>query len=200
MTTHDNEALVRQLACDLDTYFEQLVLSYQHRLRVFVTRQAGSPQIAEDVVQEAFLRAYTTLEDYPSERIRELQLSPWLYRITLNTFYGFLRKAKLQQVSLETLIDHPDLEIEDSWQDQPELVAQDREWLRELEAKVALLPSPFREVINLYYFEELSYTEMADVLQQPLGTIKSRLYRGTQLLRQALKTQQSEVKHVYEAR
>jgi RNA polymerase sigma-70 factor (ECF subfamily) len=187
-----DEALCRLLARDLDTYFEQLVLKYQRRLHTFVTRQVGNPQIVEDIVQEAFLRAYVTLEDYEPQRRETLKLQPWLYRITLNTFYGYLRKTKLQQVSLEAYVDLP--AIEDNWQGQPESVALDREWLRELEARITLLPAPFREVINLYYFEELNYGEIADILNQPIGTVKSRLHRGTQLLRQMLQSSESEVK------
>jgi RNA polymerase sigma-70 factor, ECF subfamily len=187
-----DEALCRLLARDLDTYFEQLVLKYQRRLHAFVTRQAGDPQIVEDIVQEAFLRAYATLEDYEPQRRETLKLQPWLYRITLNTFYGYLRKTKLQQVSLEAYVDLP--AIEDNWQGQPEAVALDREWLRELEMHIRLLPAPFREVINLYYFEEVNYGEIADILNQPIGTVKSRLHRGTQLLRQMLQSSESEVK------
>ncbi len=193
-----DEELCRLLARDLDTYFEQLVLKYQRRLHTFVTRQAGSAQIVEDIVQEVFLRAYATLEDYPPQRRETLKLQAWLYRVTLNTFYGYVRKAKLQQVSLEAFVDLPD--IEDSWQVQPENVTLDREWLRELEQCVALLPVPFREVVNLYYFEELNYNEIADILNQPIGTVKSRLHRGTQLLRRLLQTPESEVHHSYEAR
>lgn len=186
-----DEALCRLLARDLDTYFEQLVLKYQRRLHAFVTRQASNPQIVEDIVQEAFLRAYATLEDYEPQRREMLKLQPWLYRITLNTFYAYLRKNKLQQISLEAYVDLPD--IEDNWQGQPEAVALDREWLRELETRISLLPAPFREVINLYYFEELNYGEIADILNQPIGTVKSRLHRGTQLLRQMLQSSESEV-------
>jgi len=177
------------LAVNLDAHFEQLVIRYQQSLYIFVLRQAGHPQLAEDIVQEAFLRAYSTLQNYPPERRSTLKVQPWLYKITLNVFYGHFRQAKLQEVSLDTLegFDEPE---QSAWYDQPEAISEQREWLRMFEMHIAQLPLQFRTLINLYYFEELSQQEIANVLTLPLGTVKSGIYRGTQLLRSALKAQE----------
>src|SRR5258708_13147032 len=80
------------LATDLDRYFHHLVLSTQQRLYAFALRQAGSPQDAEDIVQESFIRAYHALADYPAERIRIMKLQPGLSKITLNLFYRHITR------------------------------------------------------------------------------------------------------------
>ncbi len=183
------------LAADLDAHFEHLVLRYQHGLHAFALRRTGSSQLAEDIVQEAFMRAYSTLQNYPMQRIATLKLRPWLYKITLNVFYGHLRSARLQELPLDGTEGTPMQEtVDNDWLSQPELVIENKEWLRKLEVDVAHLPLPFRELVNLYYFEDLSYREIAEILNLPPDTVKSGIHRGTRLLRQALQTQESEVK------
>lgn len=179
------------LATNLDRHFKQLVLSYQQRLYTFILRQTGSLQETEDIVQEAFIRAYYALADYPAERIQSLKLQAWLFKITLNVFYRRMGHARLQLVSLDTSEASMHLTIEDDEYERPEHVAEERERLHELEAMVATLPPHYREAVNLYYFEELGYREIAELLNQPLGTVKSNVHRGTRLLRQALDVQRS---------
>ena len=187
-----DEQLRQLLATDLDRYFEQLVLSYQHRLYAFALRQAGSPQDAEDIVQEAFIRAYYALGDYPTERTQALKLQPWLFKITLNVFYSRLRTARLQLAPLDMSEESMHLDIENDWREQPDVALEDSERVHELEALVCTLPEQYREAINLYYFEDLSYREIAELLNQPVGTVKSSLHRGTRLLRKTLETQKSK--------
>ena len=189
--SQSDEDLLALLATDLDCYFQQLVLSYQHRLYAFALRQTGSSQDAEDIVQEAFLRAYYALGDYPPERLLVLKLQPWLYKITLNLFYERKRRERLQFVVLDIAEESIHLAIEDDVREQPEVILEDRERLRELESLVATLPGPYREAVNLFYFAELSYREIADLLHQPLGTVKANLHRGIRLLRKSLEMQKS---------
>lgn len=180
------------LAVDLDWHFQQVVLHFQHRLYAFALRQTGSSQDAEDIVQEAFMQAYYALASYPPQRIQTLHLQPWLYKITHNIFISRMRRVKLQQVSLDNT--EVCIEVEDDESSRPEMVLEVRESLRELESLLFTLPEQYREVINLYYFEELSYREIADLLNQPMGTVKSNLHRGTKLLRNALSMQRSKIR------
>src|SRR5262245_21888208 len=76
--------LAAALAIDLDGAFAQLVLSYQRRLFGFALRLCGSPQDAEEVAQDAFVRAYRALAAYPEDRVRTLRLGAWLTQIALN--------------------------------------------------------------------------------------------------------------------
>jgi RNA polymerase sigma-70 factor, ECF subfamily len=186
----DMSALLERLSTDLDRYFPQLMLGTQHRLYAFALRQTNSPQDAEDIVQEAYIRAYHALADYPSERIRMMKLHSWLYKITLNIFYRHASSVRLTRLPLDLSEDSTHLAIEDDGREQPERVLEDREDLRELEAMVSQLPAQYRIAVNCYYFEELSYREIAELLNQPIGTVKSNVHRGTQMLRKTMLAQQ----------
>lgn len=177
------------LAVDLDRHFQQLVQSYQPQLYAFLLRQAGSSLDAEDIVQEVFIRAYYALTGYPGERVRAIKLRAWLFKIALNTFYSPAWKRRLLCVPLDLSDDSALLEVEDNSREQPDMIVEDKERLRELEALVSTLPARHREAVNLYYFEDLSYQEMAELLGQPLGTVKSNVHRGVRLLRAALEMQ-----------
>jgi RNA polymerase sigma-70 factor (ECF subfamily) len=181
--------LLELLATDLDRSFHHLVLSFQQRLYIFALRQTGSPQDAEDITQEAFLRAYYALADYPAERIRAMKLQPWLYKIALNVFYRQREGARLHCTSLDQSEESIFLEIEDDEREQPEHIAEGREDLHELEAQLTQLPTQYRVAVSCYYFEELSYREIAELLNQPVGTVKSHVHRGTQLLRKNMQVQ-----------
>ena len=176
--------LVELLATNLDRYFPQLVLSTQQRLYAFALRQAGSPQDAEDIVQETFIRAYHALRTYPAERIRFMNMQPWLYKITLHIFYRqSSNDARIQSTPLDISEESIHCEIEDNEDERPEKVLEDREDRRTLEALISCLPEHYRVSVSCYYFAELSYREIAELLQQPIGTVKSNVHRGTQLLR-----------------
>jgi len=179
------------LATDLDGHFEQVILVYQHRLHVFALRQTGNAQDAEDIVQETFQRAYQALKNYPVARIRTLHIQQWLYKITLNVFRNRARRVEPQSVALDVSEESPMLEIEEQ-SGEPDAEVSRREWKRELERWVATLPEPYREAVNLHYFEDLSLREVAELLNQPVGTVKTNVHRGLQLLRRALKTQANE--------
>jgi RNA polymerase sigma-70 factor, ECF subfamily len=171
------------LATDLNGYFSQLMLGYQQRLYVFALRQSGNSQDAEDIVQEAFIRAYHALADYPQERIYTMKFQPWLYKITLNVFYRHKGNTRLQFTSLDLSEENIYLEIEDDERVQPEQLVEDKEALRELEEMISQLPERYRIAVSCYYFDEFSYREIADLLNLPIGTIKSHVHRGTLLLR-----------------
>ncbi len=114
--------LAELLATDLNGYFSQLMLRYQQRLYAFALRQSGSPQDAQDIVQEAFIRAYHALADYPEERIRMMKLQPWLYKITLHVFYRHKGNDRFQSASLDLSEESIHLEIEDDERMQPEQI------------------------------------------------------------------------------
>ena len=180
--------LLSLLATDLDRAFRQLVLSYQQRLYSFALRMAGSSHDAEDIVQEAFLRAYHALKSYPALKVRALRLRPWLYTITLNIFRDRKRKPEHLSISLDTSEDSPMLDIEDQSLG-PDEEAYRHEWRDELERRVATLPERYRVAVTLYYFEDLSHAEIAELLNQPVGTVKANVHRATRRLRKVLKAQ-----------
>src|SRR5215470_6113618 len=99
------ENLPAMLATDLNHNFERLVLAYQDQLYAFVLSHVHSPQAAEEIVQTALEHAYFALRKYPPQRIRILKLEPWLYEITRNVFYNYMRnsytRAKISPVPLD---------------------------------------------------------------------------------------------------
>ena len=183
------------LATDLRHSYEQLVSTYWHQLKVFVLRQAGSPrEDAEDIVQEAFVRAYYALERYPAQRILALKVRPWLYKITWSVYCTYTERSKLpQSVPLDTSKDSAFLELEDDSHEQPEEVFENEERRRELVALVDTLPQRYRQVVSLHYFEDLGYQEIADIFNQPVGTVRVSVHRGIGLLRKALEVYRSKV-------
>lgn len=177
------QELLMLLATNLHRHFYQVVLLYQHRLYAFALRLTGSSQDAEDIVQEAFVSAYVSLENYPAQRIQTLKLQAWLYRITFNVYTHSIRSAHLQLVPLDLADDSPALELESRAEERPEVLFEDQERRQELEILVAQLPDRYRIAITCYYFEHLTYQEIAELLDQPVGTVKSNISRGLQKLR-----------------
>jgi len=189
----DEEVLLSLLGTDLDRHFRQLVSRYQQRLYSFAIRLVGSPQDAEDISQETFLRAYHALKSYPVPRVRALRLRQWLYTITLNIFRNRQRKPEHQSIPLNTSEGSPLLEIEDP-SSGPEEEAYWHEMRRELETQLASLGEPYRIAVTLFYFEDLSYSEIAELLNQPIGTVKAHVHRALRQLHKALDTQKNGVR------
>src|SRR5579863_10130374 len=119
MDQQDTE-LLRLLAHDLYGSFVQVVQRYQQRLYAFARRLTGSAQDAEDIVQEAFVSAYVSLENYPSERIRALKLQAWLYQVTLHVYGHHARGKRLCLVPLETALKAGEGSFEDREEERPE--------------------------------------------------------------------------------
>lgn len=182
----ENE-LPLQLAIDLKRYYPDLVRLYQNRLYTFAYRLTGSPQDAEDIVQEAFIGAYVSLQRYPLQRIQTLKLRSWLYRITLNVFNLHVRGTRLHIVPLDLHEESQVLSMEESEDQRPETLFEQKEHREELEVMVSSLPERYRIALTCYYFECMNYQEVADLLEQPVGTVKSTISRGVCLLRTLLK-------------
>jgi len=172
---------------DLAGCFEQLMETYQHRLYSFALRLSGNAQDAEEIVQDAFVRAYRALERYPVERIQALALRPWLYQITLNVYRNRVRGKRVAVLSLEGRSeDGSDREPADPEHERPEQVAAHAALQAELAALVAALPERYRAAVILRYIEGLSYAELAESLSQPVGTVKAHVHRGLQQLREKM--------------
>jgi RNA polymerase sigma-70 factor (ECF subfamily) len=185
--------LTAALAADLDGAFEALVRAYQQRIYAFALRLAGNAADAEEIAQDAFVRAYRALARYPAERICALALRPWLYQIALNVARNRLRdharERRAAVVSLdERAADGQTLRFEpaDDPSGRPEEAAEAGEQRRDLAERLAALPASYRAAVVLRHVEGFSYAEMAEQLGQPIGTVKANVHRGARLLRAAL--------------
>ncbi len=186
--------LAAALAGDLDGRFEQLMLGYQHRIFGFVLRLTGRRQDAEEIAQDTFLRAYKALATYPPARIRDLRLAPWLYQIALNLVRNAARRHAPSTVPLDAPTEEGQaLEIADDAHLEPPAYAERVETQRELARLLVALPVHFRAAVVLRHVEGRTYQEMAEILDEPVGTVKSHTHRGTLLLRTMLAGRESEV-------
>ncbi len=189
------DTLPDDLATDLDGTFERLVLRYQGRLYAFALRFSGDRRDAEEIAQDAFIRAYTALQGYDAPRIRLLALQPWLYRITLNVARNRARGKRPTLVPLATdeATDRPAAPpLADQERDRPEALTERRELGAALGALVAGLPARYRAAIILRHIEGFSYPEAATILDQPIGTVKANVHRGVGQLRATWLAQQHD--------
>jgi RNA polymerase sigma-70 factor (ECF subfamily) len=181
----EESGLTAALAADLAGSFERVVLAFQDRLYAFALRYCASARDAEEVTQDALVRAYRALASYPTERRRALALRPWLYRITLNVARNRLRGRRLRLVSLDALdADRADAPVDGAPRAPERLESAERR--RTLARLVAALPERYRAAVILRHVEGIGYVEIGAVLGQPVGTVKANVHRALALLRQAL--------------
>lgn len=171
--------LPQRLCDDVEEAFPDVVAAHQHAVFTIALRMSARPEDAADIAAEAFLRAYTALQDYPPERIGELQLRPWLVTIVLNLLRNQARAASRRpaQVGLDAWAP-----VTDS-REGPEEHAQRHDGQTRLGALLTDLPDPQRTAVVLRHVVGLPYTEMAVVMGCPEGTAKSHVARGLQRLR-----------------
>jgi RNA polymerase sigma-70 factor (ECF subfamily) len=155
--------------------FERMVHEHQHRVFALGLALTGNRHDAEEVAQDTFLRAYRALVTYPPDRIRELKQKPWLHRIALNVVRNRVRGVRPRLVELNG--------SEPDHAPGPEAGFLLKAEMDALAVRVAGLPPRYREAVVLRHVQELSYEEAADALGQPVGTVKSNVHRGLQLLR-----------------
>lgn len=172
--------MARVLAGDQHA-FGDLVRLHQRRLYWSSLRILGEPDEAEDVVQEAFVRAYAHLPDYDPA----LRFYPWMFRIARNLCLNRLRRRKLWGfVSLSGDPSVPELRARDD----PEGAVRDGELAHALAVCLASLPRGQRECFRLRHEEDFSYAEISHTLRIPVGTVMSRLSRARETMRRCLLT------------
>jgi len=178
------------LAEDLDGSFERLVRLYQDRLYSFALRLTGNPEDAEEIAQDAFVRAYRALQSYPAERIHALALRAWLYQVTLNVARNRLRGKRHTFVSIDGEAGSFDAgsgrELEDDPRTRPDSRYEQVQARKDIATLVAALPDRYRSALILRYVEGLRLEEVAAILKQPLGTAKSNVHRAVNALRIAI--------------
>ncbi len=161
--------------------FEELVRRYQRPITGYIYRMLNNYDASLDVTQEVFIKVYNSLGRYNSE----YKFSTWLYRIAHNAAIDYMRRNSVNQQSLET--ENADgtyqLQIE-SPQPNPEQERERSEWRREIETVVKCLPQVYRELILLRHGRDLSYDEIAEITNLPLGTVKNRLFRAREMMRE----------------
>jgi len=164
--------------------FGLLVRRYQRRLTAFLSQLVGDIELARELSQEAFVRAWSALERFNPK----YRFSTWLFRIAHNLGIDQLRKRRLQTTPLyrtdsegdEVEVVVPDLEKD------PLGHLENRALASELREVIEGLRPEYRELVLLRHFGGLSYQEIADFTEMPLGTVKNKLFRAHSVLRKAL--------------
>ena len=189
MTRTDEELVARATAGDVDA-FNQLVTRWERPIYALAYRTLGREEDARDVVQEAFLRAYRGLKGFKGQA----KFSSWLYRITLNLCRDWIRRERRtplvavpEGTDVADLADQrmaPTESVED-------LVSR-REMSQAVAKAMAELPDEQRTAIMLKEYHGLTFQEIAEMLDCPLSTVKTRLYQGLSVLRRRLERRQAE--------
>jgi len=177
-------ALAASLAADLDRGFPALVDAHASRLYTIALRVLGVPGDAEEVAQDALVRAYRALQGYEAARIRELRLRPWLASIAINLARNRRRRIadRRPALSLGPLVD-AGLEPAEHGESGPAIQAERAESRRRLAAALLELTPGIRAAVVLRHVDGLSVAETAAALQIPEGTVKAQVHRGLARLR-----------------
>ena len=179
-----DEKLV-ELALDGDEdAYGALVQRYQRRLTAFLGQLVGDIELARELSQEAFIRAWSALERFDPR----YRFSTWLFRIAHNLGIDHLRRRRLQTVGLyRTDSDGDEVEVVVAALDKDPLGhLENRALAEELHQVIDNLRPEYRELVLLRHFGGLSYQEIAEFKDMPLGTVKNKLFRAHSVLRKAL--------------
>ena len=189
----DEELLTTHIEGD-SAAFSLLMDRYKNDLLHFLIRFVGSRAAAEDVFQETFLQIHVSAETFdPSRRFK-----PWLFTIAANKGRDWHRKhSKRTVLSLSQEVGGDGegtrfVDLMESEQDVPDAKLLDSEQSNCVKAAVDQLPSHLREILLLSYFQHMSYVQIAESLQIPLGTVKSRLHAAVASFSQVWQTANSE--------
>ena len=183
----EEHALVEGLRTGQDQAYELLIVQYQQPVYNLIYRLLNNPSDANDVVQEVFLKVFRNIGSFRGQS----SLKTWIYRIAVNEAHNHRRwfgRHRKQEIGLER--DDDDRSYQDTLSDpgrSPFDVAADEEAHNILDSAMQGLNPTFRAAVVLRDMEDLSYEEIADILQINLGTVKSRIMRGREALRHALK-------------
>jgi RNA polymerase sigma-70 factor (ECF subfamily) len=182
MASSDEELVARSMGGDLDS-FNQLVLRWERPIYALAYRVIGREEDARDVAQETFLRAFRALSGFKGQA----KFSSWLYRITLNLCRDWIRKEKRTPVSQAPEgVDIIELAGEATPHETIEQLVGRKELGRAVSKAMAMLPEEQRTAIILKEYHGLTFQEIADMLDCPLSTVKTRLYQGLSVVRKQL--------------
>jgi RNA polymerase sigma-70 factor (ECF subfamily) len=177
----DNDLALVERALDNDlAAFEQLVSRYQNKIMAYVARMLNDHEEAEDVTQEVFIKAYRSLDSFRGAS----SFSTWLYRIATNLCIDRVRKRKRSPQQAYSLDEPFDKDEDGGGRDLPDITNEpslgvEREELRQqVRLTVAQMPEKLRSVLVMCDIQGMAYEQIAQVLDCPIGTVKSRLFHA----------------------
>lgn len=176
---HPDEEIVRKICRGDKELFGEIIDRYEAKLTRYIQRFIQNKDDVSDIIQIVFIKAYTHLLSFDTAR----SFNSWIYRIAHNESVTYLRKKgteKISYIDFDTFFPHP---FAKETADSDVLKNDDK---RILDASLKEISPKYREVLVLYYYEELSYQEIADVLHIPIATVGVRIRRGKESLQKVM--------------
>lgn len=173
--------------------YAELMRRYKKPVYHMVLKMVRNVDDAEDLTIEAFAKAFKSLHRFK----KDYTFSTWLFRIATNNAIDFIRKKKLETLSLNTSFkddngDSVNIDVEDNNLD-PQEVAINEQKKELVRAFVTKLPPKYQRLVKLRYFQEFSYDEIAKELDAPLGTVKAQLHRARELMYDLVKNKKEHI-------
>jgi RNA polymerase sigma-70 factor (ECF subfamily) len=188
--TDSDSLLVERAVAGDQAAFELLVIKYQRRVERLIGRMVRQSNLVEDIAQETFIKAYRALHQFRGDA----QFYTWLYRIAVNTAKKFLLELKRDPVVLQSDLQPSDDDDETFYpatesitSETPESVLAAKEIAVEVNAALAELPDDLRQALTLREMEGMSYEDIAEVMNCPLGTVRSRIFRAREAVSARIK-------------
>lgn len=181
MTEQTDEELAGRVQSGDKQAFSQLMKRYEEKLTRYARRFLADSEDVHDVVQDVFIKTYVNMRAFDKER----RFSPWIYRIAHNELVNAYKKRKRERLS------YVDLEVVFPFlraKEKTDAGVQDAETKELLEHGLEKINPKYREAIVLFYFEELSYQDIADILKVPISTVGVWIKRGKSALKSKLAT------------
>lgn len=186
-------ALVERAKANEQKAYAELMQRYKDSIYFMVLKMVNNKDDAMDITVTTFAKAFENLEKYRPD----YAFSTWLFRIATNGSIDFIRKKKLQTTSLDSLGgDYSEDKVFEIKSDvlNPEETSIKKQQTEQLKEIIDKLPPRYKTLIILRYFDELSYEEIAEQLDLPLGTVKAQLFRGRDLLSNVLNRRKKSFK------
>lgn len=177
MGNQQERAVIAEVLDGQVDQFRYLVERYHKGLIQHLFHMVGDGQTAEDIAQEAFIRAFNKLDQYNPN----YAFSTWLYKIADNLAYKSLKKSARVVVS-----DELEVEVIDYNSPSPEESADKNITKEHIKEAVDSLPTNYKRVITMYYWDNFNYEEIADIIDHPVGTVRTWLFRAKEQLRKEL--------------
>lgn len=178
--------LVQRTVAGDQKAFELLVMKYQRRIERLIGRMVRDVDLVEDIAQETFIRAYRALHQFRGDA----QFYTWLYRIAVNTAKKALVDMRRDPTVSESALRPSSSDDDETYRpanepttdETPETVLAAQEIAGVVEAAMAALPAELRQAVTLREIEGMSYEEIAEVMDCPIGTVRSRIFRAREAI------------------
>ncbi len=165
--------------------FEVLILRYQRQIFNLIYQMTHNVEVVEDIGQDVFIAAFRAIKDFQARS----SFFTWLYRIAINHCKNYLTSSnRVQDLESRYRVEQSAEEGTEDYEKNPQHMLLAKEFVQQLEGSLASLPAEQRIVLTLCEFQGLSYQEIAEILECPIGTVRSRLSRARTALQEALDT------------